>query len=87
MDSLVDDRKVKIVTFVLKFGCQGSINVMFEVKVKVGSRFRRICCMCDYEFHWIYYRRGSRISDWEGVRGGPGNLFGVSKKVQKWKKI
>jgi len=38
---LIDDRKVKIVTFVVKFGCQGSINVMFEVKVKqLGSRFR-----------------------------------------------
>jgi len=41
--------KFKIVTFVIKFGSQGSINVMFEVKVKVGSRFRRICCIFDYE--------------------------------------
>jgi len=32
-----DDRKVKIVTFVIHFGCQGSINVVFEVKVKLGS--------------------------------------------------
>jgi len=27
---------------------------MFEVYVKVGSRFRRISCIFDYEFHWIY---------------------------------
>jgi len=46
--------KVKIVTFIIKFGCQGSNNVMFEVKVKVGSRVRRICRIFDYEFHWIY---------------------------------
>jgi len=51
---IVDDRKVKIVTFIIKFGCQGSINAMFEVKVKVGSRVRRISCIFDYEFHWIY---------------------------------
>jgi len=37
-ERIVDDRKVKIVTFIIKFGCQGSINVMFEVKVRVGSR-------------------------------------------------
>jgi len=35
------------------FGCQGSIKVMFEVKVKVGSRVRRISCIFDYAFHWI----------------------------------
>jgi len=34
---IADDRKVKIVTFVIKFFCQGSNYVMFEVKVKVGS--------------------------------------------------
>jgi len=34
---IVDDRKVKIVTFMIKFGSQGSINVMLEVKVRVGS--------------------------------------------------
>jgi len=51
---MVDDRKVIIVTFIIKFGCQGSINVMFELKVKVGSRVRRISCIFDYEFHWIY---------------------------------
>jgi len=51
---IVDDSKVKIVTFVIKFGCQGSINVMFKVKVKVGSRVRRICGIFDYEFHSIY---------------------------------
>jgi len=44
-NGIVDDRKVKIVTFVIKFGCQVSINVMCEVKVKVGSRIRRICCI------------------------------------------
>jgi len=48
---IVDDRKVKIVTFVIKFG---SINVMFEGKVNVRSRIRRICCIFDYEFNWIY---------------------------------
>jgi len=47
----VDDRKVNIVTVAIKFGCQGSINVMFEVKVKVGSRIRRNCCIFDYELH------------------------------------
>jgi len=36
---IVDDRQVKIITFIIKFGCQGSIDVMLEVKVKVGSRF------------------------------------------------
>jgi len=51
---IVDDRKVKIVTFIIKFGCHGVINAMFEVKVKVRSKFRRICCIFDYEFHWIY---------------------------------
>jgi len=35
---IVDDRKVKFVTFIIKFGCQGSISVMFEVKVKVETR-------------------------------------------------
>jgi len=44
---IVDDRKVKIVMFFIKFGCQGSMNVMFEVKVTVGSRVRRICCIFD----------------------------------------
>jgi len=46
--------KLKWVTFIVKFGCQGSINVMCEVEVKVGSRVRRISCIFDYEFHWIY---------------------------------
>jgi len=36
---LVDYRKVKIVTFIIKLGCQGSITVMFEVKVKVELNF------------------------------------------------
>jgi len=35
---IVDDRKVKIVTFVIKFSCQGSIIAMYEIKVNVGSR-------------------------------------------------
>jgi len=34
---IVNDRKVKTVTFILKFGSQGSINVMFEVKVKLDE--------------------------------------------------
>jgi len=47
---MFDDRKVKIVTFVIKFDCQGSMNDMFEVKFKEGSRVRRMCCIIDYEF-------------------------------------
>jgi len=46
---MVNDRNVKIVTFVVKFDCQGSADVMFEVKVKVGSRIRRIYCIFDYD--------------------------------------
>jgi len=42
---------VKIVTFIIKFRLQGSINVMFEVKVKVGSGVSRICCIFNFEFH------------------------------------
>jgi len=53
VNGIVDDRKVKILTFIIKFGCKCSINVMFEVKVKVGSRVR-ISCIFDYEFNWIY---------------------------------
>jgi len=34
---IVDDRTVKIVTFVIMLNCQGSISVMFEVKIKVVS--------------------------------------------------
>jgi len=38
------------VRFVIKFGYQGSINVMFDPKVKVGSRVRRTCCIFDYDY-------------------------------------
>jgi len=51
---IVVDRKIKIVTFITKFGYKCSINVMLEVKVKVGSRIRRICCIFDHKFNWIY---------------------------------
>jgi len=36
----VDYRTVNIVPFIIKFGCQGSINIMFEVEVRVSSRDR-----------------------------------------------
>jgi len=52
--SRMDDRKVQIDTFVIKFGFQGFINVMFEETIKVGSRVRRIYCIFDHEFHRIY---------------------------------
>jgi len=51
---IVNDRKVKIVTCVVTFSCQGTIKVIFEVKVKVGSRIRRSCCIFDHVFHCIY---------------------------------